>query len=209
MKHLFLTADGILKARWQEAFPGAAVLTPDSGLGAVDTGDVVWLVTTVNAWQTLIGTITQKGAVVVVLSYAADDREALQALDHGARGYAHTLSAPAMLEQVALVVTNHGIWAGQSLLSRVLGGSAQALQQRSGGERGLSNQHLALLTERERAVAQAVSSGASNKEIARQLDISERTVKAHLSAIFKKLAVRDRLQLMLKLAADAEARSFG
>jgi DNA-binding NarL/FixJ family response regulator len=40
--------------------------------------------------------------------------------------------------------------------------------------------------------------------VARQLEITERTVKAHLSAIFKKLLVRDRLQLMLKLSSMRE-----
>ncbi len=56
---------------------------------------------------------------------------------------------------------------------------------------------LSILTEREKEVTQAVITGASNKEIARQLDITERTVKAHLSAIFQKLDVRDRMHLML------------
>jgi DNA-binding NarL/FixJ family response regulator len=53
------------------------------------------------------------------------------------------------------------------------------------------------LTEREREVARAVASGASNKEIARRLGITERSVKAHTGAIFEKLGVRDRLQLSL------------
>ena len=53
------------------------------------------------------------------------------------------------------------------------------------------------LTEREREVAIAVAQGASNKEIARQLDITERTIKAHVGAILEKLGVRDRLQLSL------------
>ncbi len=53
------------------------------------------------------------------------------------------------------------------------------------------------LTEREREVAKAVAQGASNKEIARQLDITERTIKAHVGAILEKLGARDRLQLSL------------
>jgi len=55
------------------------------------------------------------------------------------------------------------------------------------------------LTEREREVALAVSRGASNKEVARQLGITERTVKAHVSIIFTKLAVQDRLHLALRI----------
>lgn len=59
---------------------------------------------------------------------------------------------------------------------------------------------LAELTPRENAVAKAVAAGQSNKEVARQLDITERTVKAHLSAVFTKLGVRDRLHLVLAIS---------
>jgi DNA-binding NarL/FixJ family response regulator len=48
-------------------------------------------------------------------------------------------------------------------------------------------------------VAVHASRGASNKEIAAALHITERTVKAHISVMFEKLAVRDRVQLALKL----------
>ena len=54
-----------------------------------------------------------------------------------------------------------------------------------------------LLSAREKDVARAVAAGKSNKEVAKELDITERTVKAHLSAVFEKLHVRDRLQLVL------------
>ena len=53
------------------------------------------------------------------------------------------------------------------------------------------------LTKRERQVAQSVSDGLSNREIAARLNISERTVKARLTAVFQKLGVRDRVQLAL------------
>jgi DNA-binding NarL/FixJ family response regulator len=53
------------------------------------------------------------------------------------------------------------------------------------------------LTDREKQVASTLAGGASNKEIARALGITERTVKAHVGAILEKLQVRDRLQLSL------------
>ena len=53
------------------------------------------------------------------------------------------------------------------------------------------------LTPRELQVAQMVHLGGNNKMIARELDISERTVKAHLSAIFRKLKIENRLHLAL------------
>lgn len=56
---------------------------------------------------------------------------------------------------------------------------------------------MATLTRREQEVASAVANGSSNKEIARQLGITERTVKAHTGSVFQKLNARDRLHLAL------------
>ncbi|WP_083006310.1 response regulator transcription factor [Halomonas sp. GT] len=207
MKHWFVTTDGSLKARWESAFPVSTATTPDKVLYQIQSGDVVWLTTMVENWDELIPTIAAKKAIVVLLSYAPNDREALKALDLGARGYVHTLAAPDVLKQVALVVSNQGVWVGQELLAKVMGGTFKALQNRQNGESYQHSEYLNLLTERERGVALAVTRGATNKEVARQLDITERTVKAHLSAIFKKLSVRDRLQLILKLAPVAESFS--
>lgn len=204
MKHWFITTDGNLKARWKKAFPDMVASKPDVFIDKTQPDDVVWLSTTVEGWSELIGAVTAKKAIVVVLSYSPDDREALRSLDLGARGYVHTLAAPEVLKQVALVVTNQGVWVGQELLAKVLGGSFKALQQRAEGGDTFNTAQLEGLTDRERGVALAVVRGATNKEVARQLDITERTVKAHLSAIFKKLAVRDRLQLILKLAPIVE-----
>ena len=56
---------------------------------------------------------------------------------------------------------------------------------------------LANLTRREYEIATLVGNGESNKQIARRLDITERTVKAHLTEVFRKLDVADRLKLAL------------
>jgi DNA-binding NarL/FixJ family response regulator len=55
------------------------------------------------------------------------------------------------------------------------------------------------LTAKELEVAKQVAVGATNREIAEELHMSERTVKAHLSAVFDKMAVRDRVQLALTM----------
>ncbi|WP_422101575.1 response regulator transcription factor [Vreelandella sp.] len=203
MKHWFITTDGSLKARWKKAFQNIAPLSANA-CHQVAKGDLVWVLTSVHEWPMLVPLLAERGATVVVMSYNPDDREALNALDLGARGYVHTLAASEVLSQVSLVVTNKGVWVGQELLAKVLSGSFKALQQRVESDRYQHSEYLALLSERERGVALAVARGATNKEVARQLDITERTVKAHMSAIFKKLAVRDRLQLILKLAPVAE-----
>ena len=55
------------------------------------------------------------------------------------------------------------------------------------------------LSAREREVVHLASRGLVNKLIARELGITERTVKAHLKAVFEKLQVADRLQLALRV----------
>lgn len=204
MKHWFITSDGSIKARWRAAFGDVGALTPATLGAQMEPNDVVWISTAVVNWQSLLPGLVGQGTTVVVMSYAPDDREALHALDLGARGYVHTLAAADVLTQVALVVTNQGVWVGHELLAKVLGGTFKALRQRVEDDRYQHSEYLQLLTERERSVALAVANGATNKEVARQLDITERTVKAHLTSIFKKLVVRDRLQLILKLAPVAE-----
>ncbi|MNW12082.1 Transcriptional regulatory protein LiaR [compost metagenome] len=67
-----------------------------------------------------------------------------------------------------------------------------------------------MLTERETTVARYAASGQANAQIAEALGITERTVKAHLSAVFEKLKVSDRLQLALLvhgISAPADMRS--
>ncbi|RUR31905.1 response regulator transcription factor [Vreelandella nanhaiensis] len=204
MGHWFVTLDASLKARWQKAFPDAQSSTADVVEQHAKSGDLVWIASSVASWPTLTQRLVPMGLTVVILSYSPHDKEALKALDLGARGYVHTLAAVSVLEQVALVVSNQGIWVGQELLAKVIGGSFRALSQRTEAPANDYDDHLGVLTERERGVALAVARGATNKEVARQLDITERTVKAHLSAIFRKLSVRDRLQLMLKLSSTNE-----
>ncbi len=99
-----------------------------------------------------------------------------------------------MLHQVAAVVENRGLWVGESLLRRMIRAS-QTAQLPAAPEPEL----LTRLSIREREVALAAANGASNKEIARELKITERTVKVHLGAVFAKLDVRDRLHLAILL----------
>ena len=137
---------------------------------------------------------------IVVLSNVPDDDEGLSVLEAGAVGYTNALAVPEVLQQIAAVVENGGLWVGPNLLQRLI--SAMA----TNATRVNSNQ-LDKLSTREKEVAVAVATGASNKEIARQLSISERTVKAHLSAAFERLGVRDRLQLSLLINGTPQSTS--
>ncbi|TFH86739.1 response regulator transcription factor [Billgrantia azerbaijanica] len=200
MAHWFVSHGRDEFPRWRHAFPNAQQVSAAEVEQAVGEGDAVWVMSDTPEWEALVGQVSQRGATAVLLSLSPNDHEALQALQAGARGYAHALAPAALLTQVALVTAHQGIWVPADLMGRVLGATYQAL----GGEPQMSNDELASLTERERDVALAVASGQSNKEVARRLDITERTVKAHLGAVFRKLGVRDRMQLVLRLAHHPE-----
>lgn len=186
MQQVFISPAEIYSPRWQEAFPAAQVLPSLSPtLGGVQ----VWLVLQGQDWPKLLNNYLKRHNQVIALTQAETPGEAKQAIAAGASGYVHYLAVPSVLQQVAEVVSFGGMWLGADLMRQLL----LPLQ----GTATAEARHLARLTPREKAVVDAVIAGKTNKEVARLLNITERTVKAHLGAIFEKLAVRDRLQLVL------------
>ena len=96
------------------------------------------------------------------------------------------------------MISNSGVWMGQDLLKRLIKVSTSL----AGNQAVQVDQHLRMLTKREKEVALEAAKGLSNKEIARILKITERTVKAHLSSVFETLGAKDRLQLALMLNSN-------
>ncbi|WP_315980792.1 LuxR C-terminal-related transcriptional regulator [Aliamphritea spongicola] len=132
---------------------------------------------------------------MAVLSNLPNDAESMQVFGAGAAGYCHVLAAPALLKEIALVIEHGGYWVGAEFIGKVLKVSARHMQAVSC--EGAS--FYADLTAREQMVAQLVAKGASNKEIAGSLGITERTTKAHLASLFAKSGARDRVHLVLLL----------
>ncbi|MEW6695336.1 MAG: response regulator transcription factor [Pseudomonadota bacterium] len=189
--------------RWLQAFPDGQWSTWTTLQATVRAADTVWLPVTHPEWLDCVRRLQhiQGAAPVVVLSPVPNDAEGLRALDAGARGYVHLLAVPAVLREVEHVVRHGGLWVGPELMQRLLAATRQAFEQVSAAPQSVAD--LALLSEREAQVARAVAAGKSNREVADQLCISERTVKAHLGSVFDKLGVRDRLQLALRLSGGA------
>lgn len=134
-----------------------------------------------------------KGIRALVLSTHASDEEGQQLLAHGASGYAHTHLPVESLSRILMSIEAGSIWMGRSLLQKLL----QDIDQRLPPTQ--ADDWAACLSEREAEVAKHAALGHSNAEIAQQLHITERTIRAHLSAVFEKLHVQDRLQLALKV----------
>lgn len=145
------------------------------------------------AWSDAGWSQNFEGLKVLVLSSHPSDMEGQAVLAKGACGYAHTHLAAEALSRILKNVDDGGIWMGRSLLQKLLHDIDDRLPPARMHEWTL------VLTPREAEVAQLAALGHSNADVAKLLAITERTVRAHLSAIFEKLHVADRLQLALKV----------
>jgi DNA-binding NarL/FixJ family response regulator len=203
--HIFLCPNGRMLPRWSEAFQGGRASKPNL-VRALEFGNgaVVWLRLEQGVSVTAqIERVPPQFKLIpcVVLSDQPSDEEALAAFAAGARGYCNTHAAAQLLIQIAAVVLQGGLWIGESLMKRLV--SATGRLQGSFAPAVEGDGWSKSLTDREKQVARTLAGGASNKEIARALGITERTVKAHVGAIFEKLQVRDRLQLSLRVNGHA------
>lgn len=194
---LFLSDNGKDLPHWRQAFADLRLLRFGDPTLVLPTPSLVWLRLSADVplREQLLRVRAQVGAQpYIVMSDIPNDDEALAVFSVGARGYCNSHAAAAVLQQIASVVLQGGLWIGASLMQKMIETSAQATVTSSPEPK---KNLAALLTQREMEVALSVVSGASNKEIARKLGIAERTVKSHVGAIFEKLEVRDRLQLAL------------
>jgi len=121
---------------------------------------------------------------VVVLTSFSDREQILRALDAGAVGYLLKDAEPAELARAIRAAAR-----GESPLDPRAGRAV--LQARAAGS------PLDALSERERQVLALVARGLPNKLIARELSISEKTVKTHLTSVFRVIGVTDRTQAAL------------
>lgn len=134
---------------------------------------------------------------ILVLSTRPSVEQGHHALAQGASGYAHALTPTKALNHILETIAHGGIWTGRALLERLLADVGERLPPVESPWHEAA--WTAALTARERMVAERAALGRSNGDIAQELNITERTVRAHLSATFEKLQVSDRLQLALKV----------
>ncbi|HSZ39588.1 MAG TPA: response regulator transcription factor [Trebonia sp.] len=127
---------------------------------------------------------------VVVLTTFLDERLLVGALRRGASGYA--LKDVDAVELARIIRSVHG---GQSAFdSRSSAVAARSLSGRAGAPAGL-------LSDRELAVVSRVARGATNPQVARDLYLSESTVKYHLRTAMRKLGASDRTELVYRASA--------
>jgi DNA-binding NarL/FixJ family response regulator len=134
-------------------------------------------------------------AVAAVLLTTFDDPEqAIDGIRAGARGYLLKDVSRSQLQEAIEIVAGGGSLVQPAVTERVLRGLSNLGKKFDGG----AGQEP--LSGRERGVLRLVAGGFSNREIAKALDLSEGTVKNHVSNVLTKLGVRDRTRAVLKAA---------
>jgi DNA-binding NarL/FixJ family response regulator len=131
---------------------------------------------------------------VVIVTVSDRDEDLFAAIKAGARGYLlKSVSLRELIDSIRLVAQ------GEAIISPTMAG--KLLDEFKQTDQGQSDKELSGLSLREQEVLHLVAQGASNKEIADRLFISETTVKAHLRTILQKLHARNRAEAVA-LAAN-------
>lgn len=137
------------------------------------------------------------GVPVVVLSGSENPALIKELLAMGVHGFIpKAYSSDVMLSAVRLVLSG-SIYVPPMMLQAVNGPATAQVALQAGASGSLADRLHKLLTERQVDVLQLLSQGKPNKVIARDLGISEGTVKIHLAAIFRALNVRNRVEAVV------------
>lgn len=128
----------------------------------------------------------------IALIRVNDEAKILRTLREGAKGYLSKNAPLSDLIKAVKVVDKGELWVQRKLMARFLDGErGDAFKNKAPVDEKNDE-----LTDREREVLNCLIKGCTNKEIGKALFISDKTVKNHLSSIFKKLNVNGRLQAM-------------
>ena len=136
------------------------------------------------------------GIRLIVIGPVANEELVMKSIIAGARAYLDLKAGPQMVRKAIDVVTEGSIWAPRRLLSTLID------QLLGSSDTSLTNPppHL---TDRERQVLGLILLARSNREIARQLGIEERTVKAHVGRLMRKTGSDNRIELSMRALNSA------
>ena len=131
---------------------------------------------------------------VLILTGACNEEMQAEVVRRGAMGLVMKQQAAEILLKAIDRVYDGELWFDRSLMKRVIAQTTTS----AGKAKGASEEEkLRIITPREREIITLVGEGLKNKDIAERLFISQRTVRNHLTSIFSKLDVSDRLELLL------------
>ncbi len=136
---------------------------------------------------------------IIMLTVSEDEEDVLAALRVGARGYVlKGVSGPELVRIVRAVYT------GEAYVTPTLAASLLGEWHPQAAEQTTKADPLSELTPRERQILELVSTGKSNKEVANELFLSEKTIKHYMTNILQKLQVRNRVEAAIIARQNSE-----
>jgi DNA-binding NarL/FixJ family response regulator len=125
---------------------------------------------------------------IIVTGAGADDEMILKALAAGAKGYVDEAATPAEFTTAIRIVNQGSVWAPRRVLSTFI-------ERVTSSPGRIFPAGRVTFTDREKEVLELLVAGRSNKEIGSALGIEERTVKAHVAKLMRKVGVQNRIAL--------------
>ena len=125
---------------------------------------------------------------IIVTGAGADDETILKALAAGAKGYVDEAATPQEFVQAIHIVNQGSVWAPRRVLSIFI-------ERVTSSPGRIFPAGRVSFTDREKEVLELLVAGRSNKEIGAALGIEERTVKAHVAKLMRKVGVQNRIAL--------------
>ncbi|PSF08240.1 DNA-binding response regulator [Marinobacter fuscus] len=141
---------------------------------------------------------------VVIVSAEEDKQIVLQAITYGAVGFITKSSPRAQMTEAIQQILNGNVYLPSDIIRT---GKESSHRRTRNDENLISPELLNSLTRRQLLVLERMAKGESNKQIAYNLNIAETTVKAHVSAILRKLGVHNRVQAILA-AGDVDFSQY-
>jgi DNA-binding NarL/FixJ family response regulator len=125
---------------------------------------------------------------IIVTGSGIDEETILKAIASGAKGYVDEAATPAEFVQAIRIVNQGSVWAPRRVLSMFI-------ERVSSSPGRIFPAGRVAFTDREKEVLEMLVAGRSNKEIGSALGIEERTVKAHVAKLMRKVGVQNRIAL--------------
>ncbi len=133
------------------------------------------------------------GLPIIVMSHASGPEAILRVLMLGAKGFLHEASTPAQFEKAVRMVAAGSLWAPRRVQADLIHRLLTALESQR-----VSQTHGVSFTIREQQVLNLLLDGNSNREIAQNLKIEERTVKSYVTKLMQKMGVKNRTALTMR-----------
>lgn len=151
----------------------------------------------------LLSIFANRNCRFLVIGSDWPEQKQIEVLVRGAAGYCEESESAELLKRAVESILKGDIWIRRALVPKVIGALTNARQFHGTAAKSADVEQMFKMVDslsaREMEVADMIQKGENNKRIALVMNISERTVKAHLSSIFRKLNVDDRLHLAILL----------